>query len=77
MVYHFHRSGIHGERWLQRRVLVSFPVTLALVLTAIPTAAAEQPVRLFLGSEELKTDVPPQIIDGRTMGDRWLIMGTT
>lgn len=46
-----------------------FAVMIAAVLTApiAVTASAANPISIFVDGEELITDVPPQIINGRTM----------
>lgn len=57
-----------GKRRSLWWVLASLLVAIALLLSLIsPVLAAEQPIRLYLGSEELQADVPPQIIEGRTL----------
>lgn len=44
-----------------------------LIATAATTALAETTMKLIVDGEELQPDVPPQVLDGRTMVPlRWV-----
>jgi len=49
-----------------KRFLAGLLVGLMLA-TASWAVAAERPIKLIVNGKEVKTDVPPQIINGRTM----------
>jgi len=50
------------------RILASLFLVVALLVASVPAVgAADQPIRLYVDGQELTTDVPPMIIDGRTM----------
>ena len=57
-----------GDRRSVPVVLLSLFVIVSLLFSSVPSvAAADPPIRLYVDGQELQADVPPQIIDGRTL----------
>lgn len=55
------------KKWL---VIIGVAILVSIMATA---AFADNSVKLFVNGQEIKTDVPPQIINGRTMVPvRWI-----
>lgn len=52
---------------MKRLILGLFVGILIGSLAAIPIALGDQPIKLIVNNQEVQSDVPPQIIDGRTM----------
>ena len=53
---------------MKRRFLVGLLACIAIgCLVAVSLAYADQPIKLIVNGQEIECDVPPQIINGRTM----------
>lgn len=50
-----------------RRALAAGCVALLLLLSLLPAASAAEPIRVVLDGRELAFDVPPRIVEGRTL----------
>jgi len=57
---------------VKKKWLIVIGVILAVTIFAT-VAFADNPIKLFVNGQEIKSDVPPQIINGRTMVPvRWV-----
>lgn len=52
---------------MKKNKIISLIVTICMLLASIPVVAANDNITVYLDSVRLSFDVPPQIIDGRTM----------
>jgi len=52
---------------MKTRRFLGIMLALIILISALPVTAAETEIRVFLNGEELSFDVPPQLINGRTM----------